>query len=203
MPPLTERFDIAVIGGGPAGAAAAIRAARGGARVIVFEKGTFGRDKVCGDGLTPRAVGALEDLDIDLAGRPPHRRSADDRRHASGGSCRGRPPGGSRPTVPSGRAAGSTPISSTPPTRPGPSWCTRPRRCPVLDGDRVIGVETVAAPTARPAHRGRLTVDRRRRAGQGRPHARRRARPRRAVRPRHPRLRRVAPPRSTATSRRA
>jgi geranylgeranyl reductase family protein len=61
-----ERFDIAVIGGGPAGAAAAIRAARGGAKVVVFEKGAFGRDKVCGDGLTPRAVGALQALDIDL-----------------------------------------------------------------------------------------------------------------------------------------
>ncbi len=61
-----NHYDIAVIGAGPAGAATAIRAARGGARVIVFEKGTYGRDKVCGDGLTPRAIGALNDLDIDL-----------------------------------------------------------------------------------------------------------------------------------------
>jgi geranylgeranyl reductase family protein len=67
VPPTAERFDVAVIGGGPAGAAAAIRAARGGARVIVFEKGAFGRDKVCGDGLTPRAVGALQELEIDLS----------------------------------------------------------------------------------------------------------------------------------------
>ena len=50
--------DMIVIGGGPAGAAAAIRAARLGIKVTVFEKGAFGRDKVCGDGLTPRAVGA-------------------------------------------------------------------------------------------------------------------------------------------------
>ncbi|MDX2381747.1 MAG: geranylgeranyl reductase family protein [Acidimicrobiia bacterium] len=62
-----DSYDIAVIGGGPAGAATAIRAARAGVRVIVFEKGRFGRDKVCGDGLTPRAVGALEELKIDLA----------------------------------------------------------------------------------------------------------------------------------------
>jgi len=61
-----ERYDLAVIGGGPAGAAAAIRAARGGARVVVFEKGRHGRDKICGDGLTPRAVGALRDLDISV-----------------------------------------------------------------------------------------------------------------------------------------
>jgi geranylgeranyl reductase family protein len=62
-----EHYDIAVIGGGPAGAAAAIQAARSGASVVVFEKGAHGRDKVCGDGLTPRAVGALNELKIDLA----------------------------------------------------------------------------------------------------------------------------------------
>jgi len=62
-----EKFDIAVIGGGPAGAATAIRAARAGASVVVVEKGAHGRDKVCGDGLTPRAIGALNELDIDLA----------------------------------------------------------------------------------------------------------------------------------------
>lgn len=62
------RYDLAVIGAGPAGAATAIRAARGGARVIVFERGPRGRDKVCGDGLTPRAVRALEGLGIDLDG---------------------------------------------------------------------------------------------------------------------------------------
>jgi menaquinone-9 beta-reductase len=60
--------DLIVIGGGPAGAATAIRAARAGAQVIVFEKGKHGRDKICGDGLTPRAVAALDELKIDLVG---------------------------------------------------------------------------------------------------------------------------------------
>ncbi len=60
--------DIAVIGAGPAGAATAIAAARAGARVRVFEKAQFGRDKACGDGLTPRAVAALRDLGIELTG---------------------------------------------------------------------------------------------------------------------------------------
>ena len=60
--------DLLIIGGGPAGAAAAICAARAGANVVVFEKGPHGRDKVCGDGLTPRAVAALADLKIDLDG---------------------------------------------------------------------------------------------------------------------------------------
>ncbi len=62
------RCDLAVIGAGPAGAATAIRAARGGASVTVFEKASPGRDKVCGDGLTPRAVSALGELGIALDG---------------------------------------------------------------------------------------------------------------------------------------
>ena len=57
--------DLAIIGAGPAGAAAAITAARAGATVRVFDKAPYGRDKVCGDGLTPRAVGALDELKID------------------------------------------------------------------------------------------------------------------------------------------
>jgi menaquinone-9 beta-reductase len=68
---MSTRYDIAVIGGGPAGAAAAIVAARGGARVLVVDQAPYGRDKICGDGLTPRAVDALHELDIDL--EPAHR----------------------------------------------------------------------------------------------------------------------------------
>jgi menaquinone-9 beta-reductase len=61
-----RRRDLLVIGGGPAGAATAIRAAEAGVRVAVFEKGLPGRDKVCGDGLTPRAVKALGELGVEL-----------------------------------------------------------------------------------------------------------------------------------------
>ena len=61
-----KHFDIVVIGGGPAGAATAIRAARGGATVAIFEKASLGRDKACGDGLTPRAIGALQELQLSL-----------------------------------------------------------------------------------------------------------------------------------------
>jgi len=66
-----EKYDMAVIGAGPAGAAAAIQAARAGVRVVVFDKAPYGRDKICGDGLTPRAVGALKDLDIELTDAHP------------------------------------------------------------------------------------------------------------------------------------
>ncbi len=60
--------DMLVIGAGPAGAGAAIRAARQGVNVVVFDKAPYGRDKVCGDGLTPRAIAALNELEIPLEG---------------------------------------------------------------------------------------------------------------------------------------
>ena len=43
--------DVVVVGGGPAGAAAAIELARDGRDVAVVDKATFPRDKTCGDGL--------------------------------------------------------------------------------------------------------------------------------------------------------
>jgi geranylgeranyl reductase family protein len=54
-----ERFDVAVIGAGPAGSVTAIHLARGGARVLLLDKATFPRDKPCGGGLTLRAVRQL------------------------------------------------------------------------------------------------------------------------------------------------
>ena len=58
-------YDVAIIGGGPGGSATAIAAARAGLRVLLSEKAPYGRDKVCGDGLTPRAIAALNELHID------------------------------------------------------------------------------------------------------------------------------------------
>jgi len=51
-----ERFDVVVVGAGPAGSTAAYRLARAGARVALLERATFPRDKPCGGGLTLRAV---------------------------------------------------------------------------------------------------------------------------------------------------
>jgi geranylgeranyl reductase family protein len=54
-----ERFDVAIVGAGPAGSSAAYRLARARARVLLIDKARFPRDKPCGGGLTMRAVGQL------------------------------------------------------------------------------------------------------------------------------------------------
>src|ERR1700730_10949768 len=55
-------FDLIVIGGGPAGAATAITAARGGARVLLFERGRFPRHKVCGEFVSSESLALLSGL---------------------------------------------------------------------------------------------------------------------------------------------
>jgi geranylgeranyl reductase family protein len=54
-----ERFDVAIVGAGPAGSTAAYRLARARARVLLIDKARFPRDKPCGGGLTMRAVRQL------------------------------------------------------------------------------------------------------------------------------------------------
>jgi geranylgeranyl reductase family protein len=52
-------YDVAIIGAGPAGSTAAYRLAREGARVALFDRAVFPRDKPCGGGLTLRGVHLL------------------------------------------------------------------------------------------------------------------------------------------------
>jgi geranylgeranyl reductase family protein len=57
-------YDVIVVGAGPGGAATAHYLAQGGAHVLLLDKAQFPRDKTCGDGLTPRALGMLADMGI-------------------------------------------------------------------------------------------------------------------------------------------
>jgi geranylgeranyl reductase family protein len=56
--------EVVVVGGGPAGAAAAITLARAGTPVLLVDKARFPRDKCCGDGLTADALRQLEGLGL-------------------------------------------------------------------------------------------------------------------------------------------
>jgi geranylgeranyl reductase family protein len=52
-------FDIGIVGAGPAGSASAALLARQGLSVALIDRAQFPRDKVCGDGITPRGARAL------------------------------------------------------------------------------------------------------------------------------------------------
>ncbi|MFP8945145.1 geranylgeranyl reductase family protein [Streptomyces fenghuangensis] len=59
--------DVIVVGAGPAGSTTAYHLARSGLDVLLLEKTAFPREKVCGDGLTPRAVKQLVAMGIDVS----------------------------------------------------------------------------------------------------------------------------------------
>jgi geranylgeranyl reductase family protein len=60
--------DVVIVGAGPAGSTTAAYLADMGLEVVLLEKAGFPREKVCGDGLTPRAVKQLLKLGIDTTG---------------------------------------------------------------------------------------------------------------------------------------
>jgi geranylgeranyl reductase family protein len=66
--PTNEQLDVdaLVVGAGPGGSTAAYHLARHGMNVLMVEKASFPREKVCGDGLTPRAAVQLRRLGIDV-----------------------------------------------------------------------------------------------------------------------------------------
>lgn len=58
--------SVLIVGGGPAGSAAAFWLARAGHEVMLVEKKEYPRDKTCGDALTPRAILQLQDMGFDF-----------------------------------------------------------------------------------------------------------------------------------------
>lgn len=72
-PPLPR--EISIVGGGPAGASAAIAARLEGRSVTLYEKSRFPRHKVCGEFLSPEIVPLLEQLGVwsDFADAQPAR----------------------------------------------------------------------------------------------------------------------------------
>ncbi len=58
--------DVIVVGAGPAGSATAFYLAQAGLSVLLLEKTAFPREKVCGDGLTPRAVKCLSKMGVPM-----------------------------------------------------------------------------------------------------------------------------------------
>jgi menaquinone-9 beta-reductase len=59
--------DVIVVGAGPAGSTTAYYLAQAGLDVLLLEKSRFPREKVCGDGLTPRGVKALVGMGISVS----------------------------------------------------------------------------------------------------------------------------------------
>src|SRR5919112_4980623 len=65
--PSSIEADVIVVGAGPAGSATATHLARRGLEVALLDKAQFPREKVCGDGMTPRSTRQLIRLGIDTS----------------------------------------------------------------------------------------------------------------------------------------
>lgn len=63
---IADDADVIIVGGGPAGSATAFYCAQAGLSVILLDKASFPRDKICGDGLTPRAVAEMARMGVEI-----------------------------------------------------------------------------------------------------------------------------------------
>ncbi len=59
-----DRYDVAIVGAGPAGSSAAIRLASGGLSVLLLEKAKFPREKLCGEFISPECLSHFEELGV-------------------------------------------------------------------------------------------------------------------------------------------
>ena len=56
------RYDLVIVGAGPAGSAAATAAARAGAKVCVLDRARFPRDKTCGDAVSNEGSRVIDEM---------------------------------------------------------------------------------------------------------------------------------------------
>ena len=61
---MTAEFDAIIVGGGPAGASAAVHLAAAGARVLLAERERFPRAKLCGEFISPECLGHFARLGV-------------------------------------------------------------------------------------------------------------------------------------------
>ncbi len=124
--PLSDHTaDVIVVGAGPAGSTTAYHLAKAGLDVLLLEKTEFPREKVCGDGLTPRAVKQLVAMGIDISEEAGwlRNRACASSAAVSGSSWTGRNSPPSPTTDWSASATTSTSSSPATPRRPAPA-CT-------------------------------------------------------------------------------
>jgi geranylgeranyl reductase family protein len=70
---MRPEYDVIVVGGGPGGSATAAFAAREGLSVLLLEKATFPRDKICGDAISGKSASVLRELGLlDAVEEAPH-----------------------------------------------------------------------------------------------------------------------------------
>ncbi|MEW6748466.1 MAG: NAD(P)/FAD-dependent oxidoreductase [Candidatus Micrarchaeota archaeon] len=61
---MAEDFDVIVLGGGPSGSSAASFLSKAGRKVLLLDRATFPRDKICGDGISGRSVSVLKEMGV-------------------------------------------------------------------------------------------------------------------------------------------
>ena len=159
-PQVPVRTDVLVVGAGPAGSAAAAWAAQAGYDVLLADAAVFPRDKTCGDGLTPRAIGELQRLGLEDWLRA-HTVNQGLRAHGFGQTLLLPWPGGTLPAW--GSAVARTELDDhlrTTAIKAGAEAVDGARAVGVrMDGDRVAAVELVRG-SAKDGERFEVACDR-------------------------------------------